>query len=136
MAGSRRAGPHPEQPMTPRAALIARLGAVRHDLLIIGGGIVGAGIARDAALRGLKVALIEQGDFASGTSSKTSKLIHGGLRYLEHGHLRLVAESLRERNTLRAIAPGLVHPLSILLPVYHGDLRAPWKIHLGLQLYD
>ncbi|MDP3703459.1 MAG: FAD-dependent oxidoreductase, partial [Candidatus Omnitrophota bacterium] len=77
-----------------RATLLARLAAQPYDLLIVGGGIVGAGIARDAAMRGLKVALIEQGDFASGTSSKTSKLIHGGLRYLEQGHLRLVSESL------------------------------------------
>jgi len=122
--------------MTPRAALLARLGAIRYDILVIGGGIVGAGIARDAAMRGLKVALIEQGDFAGGTSSKTSKLIHGGLRYLEHGHVRLVHESLQERQTLRTIAPGLVRPLSLLLPVYQGDLRAPWKLHLGLWLYD
>ncbi|MBI4003507.1 MAG: glycerol-3-phosphate dehydrogenase/oxidase, partial [Candidatus Omnitrophica bacterium] len=98
--------------------------------------IVGAGIARDAAMRGLKVALIEQGDFASGTSSKTSKLIHGGLRYLEHGHLRLVVESLRERHTLRTIAPSLVHPLSLMLPVYEGDGRPAWKVNVGLWLYD
>jgi len=122
--------------MIPRAALLARLGVQRFDVLIIGGGIVGAGIARDAAMRGLKVALIEQGDFASGTSSKTSKLIHGGLRYLEHGQFRLVFESLRERHTLRQIAPSLVHPLSLLLPVYNGDVRPTWKINLGLSLYD
>ena len=122
--------------MTPRAALLARLGAMRYDVLVIGGGIVGAGIARDAAMRGLRVALIEQGDFASGTSSKTSKLIHGGLRYLEHGHVRLVFESLRERQVLRTIAPAFVHPLSLLLPMYEGDARGAWKISLGLWLYD
>ena len=116
--------------------LLARFMAKRFDLLVIGGGIVGAGIARDAAMRGLSVALIDQGDFASGTSSKTSKLIHGGLRYLEHGHLRLVFESLRERHTLRAIAPGFVRPLSLLLPIYRGDRWASWTIHLGLWLYD
>ena len=122
--------------MSPREVLLARLRAQRFNLLIIGGGIVGAGIARDAAMRGLSVALIEQGDFGSGTSSKTSKLIHGGLRYLEHGHLRLVFESLRERRTLRGIAPNFIHPLSLLLPVYDRDLRPAWKINVGLWLYD
>lgn len=120
----------------PRAALLGRLGTQRHDLLIVGGGIVGAGVARDAAMRGLSVALIEQGDFASGASSKTSKLIHGGLRYLEHGHMRLVVESLRERQVLRTIAPSLVRPVSLLLPVYEGDGRPAWKISAGLWLYD
>ena len=123
--------------MIPRRdELLARLRAQRFDLLIIGGGIVGAGIARDAAMRGLKVALIDQGDFAGGTSSKTSKLIHGGLRYLEQGHLRLVFESLRERQILRTIAPALVHPISLLLPIYCGDARSAWKISIGLRLYD
>ena len=122
--------------MRGRQELLARLGEKPRNLLIIGGGIIGAGIARDAAMRGLSVALIEQGDFAGGTSSKTSKLIHGGLRYLEHGQWRLVAESLRERSTLRAIAPECVHPLTLLLPVYEGDPRALWKIRAGLWLYD
>lgn len=122
--------------MTAREALVARLRSRRFDVLVIGGGIVGAGIARDAALRGLAVALVEQGDFGSGTSSKTSKLIHGGLRYLEHGRLRLVFESLRERSILRTIAPGFVRPLSLLLPVYDGDRRPAWKINAGLWLYD
>ena len=122
--------------MTPREILLARLRAQRFDVLIVGGGIVGAGIARDAAMRGLKVALIEQGDFASGTSSKTSKLIHGGLRYLEHGHVRLVFESLSERHTLRTIAPASVRPLALLLPIYEHDVRPPWKVALGLSLYD
>ncbi len=119
-----------------RASLLARLGSARFDLLVIGGGIVGAGVARDAVMRGLAVALIEQQDFAGGTSSKTSKLIHGGLRYLEHGRLRLVYESVRERAVLRAIAPSLVHPLSILLPVTHEGARPMWKVRLGLSLYD
>ncbi|MBI2104013.1 MAG: glycerol-3-phosphate dehydrogenase/oxidase [Candidatus Omnitrophica bacterium] len=122
--------------ISPREALLARLRARMFDVLVIGGGIVGAGIARDAAMRGLSVALVEQGDFGGGTSSKTSKLIHGGLRYLEHGHLRLVFESLRERGILRAIAPGVVHPLSLLLPIYAGDRRPVWKIRAGLWLYD
>ncbi len=122
--------------MSLRDDLLVRLATQPFDLLIVGGGIVGAGIARDAAMRGLKVALIEQGDFASGTSSKTSKLIHGGLRYLEHGHLRLVFESLRERRVLRTIAPEIVAPLSLLLPLYAGEARPPWKVRLGLWLYD
>ncbi|MBI3996726.1 MAG: glycerol-3-phosphate dehydrogenase/oxidase [Candidatus Omnitrophica bacterium] len=119
-----------------RRTLTAQLSAQRFDVLVVGGGIVGAGIARDASMRGLKVALVEQDDFAGGTSSKTSKLIHGGLRYLEHGHLRLVYESLHERQTLRSIAPAYVHPISLLLPVYAGDARASWTINVGLWLYD
>ena len=122
--------------MSARTTLLAKLRGGKFDLLVIGGGIVGAGIARDAAMRGLSVALIDQQDFAGGTSSKTSKLIHGGLRYLEHGHLRLVFESLRERSVLRAIAPGLVHPVSLLLPVYQGDRHSPAAINAGLWLYD
>jgi glycerol-3-phosphate dehydrogenase len=115
---------------------MSRLGAGSFDLLVIGGGITGAGIARDAAMRGLRVALVEQGDFAGGTSSKTSKLIHGGLRYLEQGRLRLVWESLRERHLLRTIAPSVVLPLSLMLPVYEGDARSAATIRLGLLLYD
>ncbi len=109
--------------MSHRAELIARLTSQSFDVLVIGGGIVGAGIVRDAAMRGLRAALIEKGDFASGTSSKTSKLIHGGLRYLEHGHLRLVAESLRERHVLHTIAPQLVWPMNLSIPIYRGDAR-------------
>lgn len=119
-----------------RSVSLAYLRGQPFDALIIGGGIVGAGIARDAAMRGLKVALIEQGDFASGTSSKTSKLIHGGLRYLEQGRFGLVRESLRERQVLRSIAPAFVHPLSLMLPVYAGNTRPAWTIRAGLALYD
>jgi len=122
--------------LTPRLTLLAYLRAQPFDVLVIGGGIVGAGIARDAAMRGLKVALIEQGDFASGTSSKTSKLIHGGLRYLEQGNVSLVRESLRERQVLRTIAPSLVHPLSLMLPVYQGGSHPVWQVRAGLGLYD
>ncbi len=122
--------------MIHRTELLARLHHQSFDVLIIGGGIVGAGIARDAAMRGWRVALVEQGDFASGTSSKSSKLIHGGLRYLEHGQLRLVADCLRERHVLRTIASDLVRPLPLMLPVYRGDARALWKIAVGLWLYD
>jgi len=106
------------------------------DLLIIGGGIIGAGIAWDASLRGLSCALIEQGEFASGTSSKTTKLIHGGLRYLEQLDFRLVRAALHERNILLAIAPEWVHPLPFLIPVRAGRPR-PWPlVCLGVVLYD
>ncbi len=107
------------------------------DLLVLGGGINGAGVARDAALRGLKVLLIEKNDFAFGASSRSTKLAHGGLRYLESAEFSLVRESLRERALLKdVLAPHLVHPLPFLLPFYRGDLRPPWKVKAGLWLYD
>jgi glycerol-3-phosphate dehydrogenase len=106
------------------------------DLLIIGGGITGAGAALDAVTRGLRVALIDQGDFASGTSGVSSKLIHGGLRYLEHGQIRLVAEALSERRRLLRLAPHLVWPLRFVLPFYHGSRLPAWRGRTGLWLYD
>jgi glycerol-3-phosphate dehydrogenase len=106
------------------------------DLCIIGGGITGAGVALDAATRGWRVALIERGDFASGASSASSKLIHGGLRYLEYGHFGLVGEALVERGRLLRNAPHLVEPLPFLLPFYTGQRVAPWQWRLGLTLYD
>jgi glycerol-3-phosphate dehydrogenase len=106
-----------------------------YDLLIIGGGINGAGIARDAAGRGLKVLLVEQGDLASATSSASTKLIHGGLRYLEYFEFRLVAESLAERETLLRIAPHIVWPMEFVLP-HESHLRPAWMIRAGLFLYD
>lgn len=106
------------------------------DLLILGGGITGAGVALDAVLRGLRVALIDKGDFASGTSSRSSKLIHGGLRYLEHRDLHLVYEALHERGRLLHNAPHLVHPLRFVLPFYEGARVHPWKFRVGLVLYD
>src|SRR5947209_13642666 len=106
------------------------------DLLILGGGITGAGVALDAALRGFRVALIDKGDFASGTSSVSSKLVHGGLRYLEHGALPLVYEALRERALLLRNAPHLVRPLRFVLPFYAGARLAPWQWRAGLTLYD
>ena len=90
------------------------------DLVVIGGGITGAGIARDAALRGAKVALFDKHDFGSGTSSKSSKLVHGGLRYLEHGEIALVFESVSERRIQSRVAPHLVRPLPFLVPIYRG----------------
>ena len=106
------------------------------DVLVVGGGITGAGIARDAAMRGLRTGLVEQGDFGSGTSGRSSRLIHGGLRYLELGEWRLVLEASRERRILLSIAPHLVWPRSFLFPI-HADARLPlWKLAAGLWLYD
>jgi glycerol-3-phosphate dehydrogenase len=106
------------------------------DLVVIGGGINGAAIARDASLRKLKVVLLEKEDFGSGASSKTSKLAHGGVRYLEQFQFGLVRECLRERSLLLKNAPHLVKPLPFLLPVYAEDPHSLWKINLGLYLYD
>jgi glycerol-3-phosphate dehydrogenase len=108
----------------------------RFDLFVIGGGINGAALARDAAGRGLSVFLAEAGDYACGTSSASSKLIHGGLRYLELGALRLVRESLRERALLLRMAPHLVRPMRFLLPVSADAGRSPTVLRLGLFLYD
>ncbi|MEM6988281.1 MAG: FAD-dependent oxidoreductase, partial [Pseudomonadota bacterium] len=105
------------------------------DIAIIGGGINGCGIARDAAGRGLSVYLCEKGDLASGTSSTSTKMIHGGLRYLEHYAFRLVRESLVEREILWRAAPHIAEPLRIVLP-HHKGLRPAWLIRLGLWLYD
>jgi len=105
------------------------------DLAVIGGGVNGAGIARDAAGRGLKVLLVEQGDLAGATSSASTKLIHGGLRYLEHYEFRLVREALAEREVLLRAAPHIVWPLRFVLP-HHGGLRPWWLVRLGLFLYD
>lgn len=102
----------------------------------MGGGINGAGIARDAALRGMRVALVEREDFASGTSSRSSRLIHGGVRYLEHGYIHLVFEASRERRLLLRTAPHLVRPLPFTWPVYRGDRLPRWKVRAGLALYD
>src|SRR5579859_2395683 len=110
--------------------------AERFDLLILGGGITGAGIALDAVLRGLRVGLIDKGDFASGTSSVSSKLVHGGLRYLEHGGFHLVYEALHERGLLLRNAPHLVHPLRFVIPFYDGLRVPPWEWRAGLTLYD
>jgi glycerol-3-phosphate dehydrogenase len=109
------------------------------DVLIIGGGITGAGLALDAASRGLRAALIEKRDFAAGTSSRSTKLIHGGLRYLEHFDFALVREGLRERAILLQLAPHLVEPFPFLIPIYRGAQRNydhPLKLRAGLWLYD
>jgi glycerol-3-phosphate dehydrogenase len=119
-----------------RMARLAALGPQVFDLIVIGGGIAGTGVLRDAAMRGYAAVLFEQRDLASGTSSRSSKLIHGGLRYLELLDVGLVRESLRERAILGRLAPHLVHPLPFLLPVYRGDRRGLLTIRVGLALYD
>ena len=106
------------------------------DLIVIGAGINGAGVARDAAMRGLKVCVLDKADIASGTSSASTRLIHGGLRYLEHGEFGLVRESLRERETLLKIAPHLVRPIPILIPIYKHARRGRFQLRAGMLLYD
>lgn len=106
-----------------------------YDLVIIGGGIHGAGIAQAAAARGLSVMVLEQSGIASGTSSRSSKLIHGGLRYLESGQFSLVRECLHERTLLLKLAPQLVELKSFYIPVYRDTTRRPWLLHMGLSLY-
>jgi len=107
-----------------------------YDVVVIGGGMAGAGVARDLALRGLAVALVDKGDFASATTALSSKLIHGGLRYLELWDFGLVRESLRERETLRRLAPHVVKPLPFLIPIYRDSSRGLIKVRIGLKIYD
>jgi glycerol-3-phosphate dehydrogenase len=113
-----------------------RLANETFDVLIVGGGVTGICVARDAARRGLKVALVERGDFAAATSAHNSKLIHGGLRYLRNFELGLVRESLRERRIWQRIAPHLVHPLPFMVPLFGGGAKARATLAAGLTLYD
>lgn len=122
--------------MTEVREKATELDAVPFDVIVVGAGINGAGIARDAASRGLRVALLEKEDISSGTSSWSGRLIHGGLRYLEHRDFGLVRESLRERERLFRLAPHLVKPISLLMPFYEGNKRPPWMIRLGMIAYD
>lgn len=130
-----------ELSLRTRASNLARMQRETFDIAVIGGGITGAGVALDAAIRGLSVALVEKRDFASGTSSRSSKLIHGGLRYLENFQFGLVRESLHERAVLSRMAPHLSQPLRFLVPVYYSKDRSPLgsnklKLSIGLWLYD
>jgi len=125
-----------ERPARGRAEAIGALREHPVDVLVVGGGIIGAGIARDAALRGLRVALVERDDLASGTTSRPTRLIHGGLRYLEMFDFGLVRADMRERETLLRIAPHLVAPLPFLLPMYEPSLFERFQLRLGMQLYD
>lgn len=106
------------------------------DLMVVGGGITGAGIARDAAMRGLSVGLVERGDFASGTSSRSSKLIHGGLRYLEQGEINLVLEANRERKCLTEIAPHLALHARLAFPVHGRTSAGLMKLRAGLWAFE
>lgn len=106
------------------------------DVLVVGGGIVGAGVARDAAMRGLRVAVIDKGDFASGTSSRSSRLLHGGLRYLAQGRVGLVREASLEKRTIGKIAPHLAEPLAFVFPSYARSAWPMWKLVLGVKTYD
>ena len=119
-----------------RAAALESMTAEPVDLLVIGGGITGAGIARDAALRGFRTAVVDKRDLAGGASSLSSRLVHGGIRYLEQGDFRLVFEASRERRVLLRIAPHLVHPLPFVFPVYRGARVPAWKLRAGMWLYD
>lgn len=119
-----------------RPLALSALSGETFDLVIIGGGITGTGVAREAALAGFRVALLERDDFASGTSSRSSRLVHGGVRYLEYGYLGLVFEASRERRLLLSLAPHLVRPLAFTWPVYQGARIPRWKLRAGLTLYD
>ncbi len=112
------------------------VGSAPLDILIIGGGIVGAGVARDAALRGLRVGLAEQADFASGTSSRSSRLLHGGIRYLAQGRVGLVREASVEKTILHTIAPHLAEPLAFIFPTYRGLGWPLWQLRIGVKIYD
>jgi len=115
---------------------LAKLSAQPLDLLIIGGGIVGSGVARDAAMRGLRVGLVDQSDFASGTSSRSSRLLHGGLRYLAQGRLGLVHEASVEKTIIHHIAPHLAQPLAFIFPTRRGTEWKLWKLRIGVKIYD
>ena len=121
--------------MIERSQAVAALSEDEFDVVVIGGGITGAGVALDAATRGYSVALVEGADFASGTSSRSSKLVHGGLRYLQHFDLGLVREALLERQLMVALAPHLVHPLPLVVPAFEGA-RPDRLVGVGLNLYD
>ena len=126
----------PRLDATYRESAWRRLADDQFDVLVVGGGVTGAGVALDAATRGLRVALVEQRDFASGTSSRSSKLFHGGVRYLEQMNFALVREALKERELmLTRIAPHLVKPVSFLYPLEHAVWERPY-VTAGLTMYD
>jgi glycerol-3-phosphate dehydrogenase len=110
---------------------MSRIAEKETDVLVVGGGITGAGVARDAAMRGLRTTLVEQSDFASDTSSRSSRLLHGGLRYLAQGHIGLVREASLEKMRLRRLAPHLCDPLRFYFPVWRGDEWSKWKLSIG-----
>src|SRR5256886_16254900 len=121
--------------MLYRRAALETLATEQFDVVVIGGGITGAGVALDAASRGFSVALVEKADYAAGTSSRSSKLVHGGLRYLQNFDLGLVREALLERQLMVELAPHLVYPTPFLVPTL-GEERRNWRIGIGLNMYD
>src|SRR6059058_2768597 len=121
--------------MLTRERAVAALRSERFDVVVVGGGITGAGVALDAATRGYSVALVEKADYASGTSSRSSKLVHGGLRYLQNFDLGLVREALLERQLMVGLAPHLVRPLPFVVPAFQGA-RLDRLVGVGLNLYD
>ncbi len=121
---------------TPRSSSLHDLTVAPLDILVVGGGIVGAGVARDAALRGLRTGLVEQHDFAEGTSSRSTRLLHGGLRYLAQGHVGLVREASVEKKILRHIAPHLAQPLAFIFPAFAGNGNPLWQLRIGVKIYD
>jgi glycerol-3-phosphate dehydrogenase len=121
---------------TPREDSLAQLGDRPWDVLVVGGGIVGAGVARDAAMRGFRTLLVDQADFASGTSSRSSRLLHGGMRYLAQGRIGLVHEASREKRIVGRIAPHLAEPLAFIFPGRKGTSWPLWKTAVGSKLYD
>ena len=128
--------PPPSVTASDRATILDKAASEGVDLVIVGGGITGAGTAFDAALRGLRVLLVDAGDWGHGTSSRSSKLVHGGLRYLENLELGLVMEGTHERHVQRVLNPHLVQPLPFLMPIYRGGRHSLFKLSLGLWLYD
>jgi glycerol-3-phosphate dehydrogenase len=124
-------------PSTQRPRAVQALTQETLDVLVIGGGIVGSGVARDAALRGLKTGLVERHDFAFGTSSRSSRLLHGGLRYLAQGRVGLVREASVEKKILHHIAPHLAAPLPFIFPTYRGNRDwVLWQLKIGVKIYD
>jgi glycerol-3-phosphate dehydrogenase len=121
--------------MLSRADAIEAMTADRFDVVVIGGGVTGAGVALDAASRGYSVALVERDDYAVGTSSRSSKMVHGGLRYLQNFDLGLVREALLERQLMVQLAPHLVYPTPFLIPTL-GEARTDRRYGVGLNMYD
>ncbi len=122
--------------LSPRNHTLGQLAREHYDVLVIGGGIVGSGVARDAAMRGLRTALVDRHDFAFGTSSRSSRLLHGGLRYLEQGRIGLVREASLEKKIIQRIAPHLARPLGFVFPSYRRQGRPLWQLRIGVKLYD
>ena len=128
--------PNDKTPSSLRTEAIDALAAETLDLLVIGGGITGAGAVRDAAMRGLRAGLVEQHDFAFGSSSRSARLLHGGIRYLAQGNIRLVRQASLEKVIVHRIAPHIALPLPFIFPTYKGTPWPKWQLRIGVKLYD